>query len=51
VFDTDEQESIMLFDNKADAADLVAELVIVESREQLKAWKSPAARQSFYLVH
>lgn len=30
VFDTTEQEPIMRFDNRADATDLVAELVIAE---------------------
>jgi hypothetical protein len=33
LFDTDEQEAIMRFDNQADATKLVAELVIAESRE------------------
>jgi hypothetical protein len=50
VFDTDEQEAIMRFGSYADAADLVADLVIAESREQLQAWQSPAARSHFYLV-
>jgi len=34
VFDTDEQESIMRFDSCHATVDLVAELVIAESREQ-----------------
>ena len=50
VFDTDEQAAIMRFDSHADAADLIADLVITESREQLKAWQSPAERQHFYLA-
>ena len=50
VFDTDTQESVMRFATQADAIDLVAELVITESREQLLAWTSPAARREFYLV-
>ena len=33
VFDTDEQEPIMRFDNQTDAANLVADLFIAESRE------------------
>jgi hypothetical protein len=45
VFDTDEREPIMRFDNRADATDLVAELVMAESREQLQAWQSPQARK------
>jgi len=43
VFDTDEQESIIRFDNYRAAVDLVAELVIAESREQAHAWRSTAA--------
>ncbi len=50
VFDTDEQEPIMRFDNRADATDLVAELLMAESREQLQAWQSPQERKKFYLV-
>jgi hypothetical protein len=50
VFDTDEQEAIMRFGSYADAADLVVDLVIADSREQLKAWQSPATRSRFYLV-
>jgi hypothetical protein len=37
VFDTDEQAAIMRFDSHADAADLIAVLVIAESREQRQA--------------
>jgi hypothetical protein len=37
VFDADDQEPIMRFDNQAAAADLVAEPVIAEPREQLRA--------------
>lgn len=37
VFDTDEQAAIMRFDSHADAADLIADLVIAESREQRQA--------------
>jgi hypothetical protein len=50
VFDTDEQEPIMRFGSYADAPDLVADLVIAESREHLKAWKSSAAWSHFYLA-
>jgi hypothetical protein len=50
VFDTDEQEAIMRFGSYSDAADLVADLVIAESREQLQAWQSPAVRSRFYLA-
>jgi len=50
VFDTDEQEAIMRFESRDEAADLVAELVIAESREQLQAWKPPSARRQFYLA-
>jgi hypothetical protein len=44
VFNTDEQEPSMRFDNRSDAADLVAELVIAESQDQLQAWQPPAKR-------
>jgi len=44
VFDTDKQEAIMRFDNRSDAANLVAELVIAESQDQLQAWQPPAKR-------
>lgn len=50
VFDTDEQAAIMRFDSHAAAADLIADLVIAEYGEQLKAWQSPGERQSFYLA-
>jgi hypothetical protein len=50
VFDTDEQEAIMRFKSRDEAADLVVELVIAESREQLRAWKPPSARRQFYLA-
>jgi len=45
VFDTAEQESIMRFDSKDEAAELVAELVIAESCAQLQAWKPPTVRR------
>ena len=50
VFDTVEQEAIMRFDNRDDADNLVVELVMAESRDQLKAWQSPATRRFFYLT-
>ena len=50
MFDTETQESVMRFATRADAVDLVVELVIAESREQLQAWQSPAARREFYLI-
>jgi len=36
MFDTDEQEPIIRSDSRDEAADLVTELVILESREQLR---------------
>lgn len=45
VFDTEEQESVMRFDSYRAAVDLVAELVIAESREHLQAWASPTERR------
>ena len=42
VFDTDEQEAIMRFGNFRDAVDLVSELVMAESREQLQVWRTAA---------
>jgi hypothetical protein len=50
VFDSDEQEAIMRFGSYGDAVDLVAELVMAESREQLQAWQPPSVRQQFYLA-
>ena len=49
VFDTDEEEAIMRFDSYDAAADFVADLVMAESREQLRAWQSPSERRRFYL--
>jgi hypothetical protein len=40
-------ESIMLFGSYRDAVDLIAELVIAESRDQLPAWQPPCGRQQF----